>query len=339
MSWLQTYWYRKSLISFALLPLSWFYLLLSALRRNLYHSGILRGTRLSVPVVVVGNITVGGTGKTPLVIWLTKLLRRQGYKPGIVARGYRGRSKQWPVYVTAQSDPDQVGDEPVLLARSSACPVMAAPDRVLAARKLVDEHDCNIIVSDDGLQHYAMARDIEIAVIDGARRFGNGYCLPAGPLREPTTRLRRVHARVTNGPPRTGELGMRLQPLRFRSVKTPRSERPTDAFAGEQVHALAGIGNPSRFFQQLRELDIDPIERALPDHYRYQSQDIEFADDAPVIMTEKDAVKCQSFADQRCWYLEVEAQPDPALAEKILRLLKEMKPRGGDKTVTGIGNS
>jgi tetraacyldisaccharide 4'-kinase len=321
-SWLQTHWYRKSFVSFALLPLSWLYLLLSGVRRSLYRSGMLRRTRLSVPVVVVGNITVGGTGKTPLVIWLTELLRQQGYRPGIVARGYRGRSRQWPVYVRAQSDPDQVGDEPVLLARSG-CPVMAAPDRVLAARTLVDEHDCNIIVSDDGLQHYAMARDIEIAVIDGTRRFGNGYCLPAGPLREPTTRLRSVHARVTNGTPRAGELSMRLQPLRFRSVGAPDSERPIDAFAGEQVHALAGIGNPSRFFQQLRELDIDPIEHALPDHYRYRSQDIEFADDVPVIMTEKDAVKCQSFADQRCWYLEVEARPDPAFAEQILRLLQK----------------
>ncbi len=328
MSWLQTHWYRKSVVSFALLPLSWLYLLLSALRRNLYRSGVLRRTRLSVPVVVVGNITVGGTGKTPLVVWLSKLLRQQGYRPGIVARGYRGRSTQWPVFVTAQSDPDQVGDESVLLARSSACPVMAAPDRVLAARKLVEEHDCNVIVSDDGLQHYAMARDIEIAVIDGARRFGNGYCLPAGPLREPTTRLRDVHVRVTNGVPRAGELGMRLQPLCFRSVSAPGSERPTDAFGGERVHALAGIGNPARFFQQLRELDIDPIERALPDHYRYRPQDIEFTDDAPVIMTEKDAVKCQAFADQRCWYLEVEAQPDPALAEEILRLLSTVRRKG-----------
>jgi tetraacyldisaccharide 4'-kinase len=322
-SWLQTHWYRKSIVSFALLPLSWFYLLLSGLRRSLYRSGVLRRTRLSVPVVVVGNITVGGTGKTPLVVWLAKLLRRQGYRPGIVARGYGGRSTRWPVYVGAESDPDQVGDEPVLLARRSACPVMAAPDRVLAARKLMDRDDCNIIISDDGLQHYAMVRDIEIAVIDGTRRFGNGYCLPAGPLREPPTRLRAVHARVTNGVPRAGELGMRLKPLCFRSVSAPGSERATDAFAGKRVHALAGIGNPSRFFQQLRELDVDPIEQALPDHHRYRPQDIEFADGAPVIMTEKDAVKCRSFANQRCWYLEVEAQPDPALADEILRLLQK----------------
>lgn len=328
MSWLQTHWYRKSFVSFALLPVSWLYLLLSTLRRSLYSGGILRRTRLSVPVVIVGNITVGGTGKTPLVVWLSKLLQRQGYKPGIVARGYRGRATQWPVSVTAQSDPDQVGDEPVLLARSSGCPVMAAPDRVAAAQKLVNEHDCDIIVSDDGLQHYALARDIEIAVIDGARRFGNGYCLPAGPLREPTTRLRSVQARVANGTPRAGELGMRLQPLCFRSVGTPTSERSLDAFAGERVHALAGIGNPLRFFQQLRELDIDPMERALPDHYRYRPWDLEFADNAPVIMTEKDAVKCQSFADQRCWYLEVEARLDPALAEQVLQLLNTVRSKG-----------
>jgi tetraacyldisaccharide 4'-kinase len=327
-NWLQTHWYRKSIVSVALLPLSWVYLLLSGFRRGLYRNGVLRRTRLSVPVLVVGNITVGGTGKTPLVVWLAKLLRRQGYRPGIVARGYGGRSTQWPIYVSAESDPDQVGDEAVLLARASACPVMAAPDRVLAARKLLDEHDCNIIVSDDGLQHYALARDVEIAVIDGTRRFGNGYCLPAGPLREPPTRLRGVHARVANGAPRAGELGMRLQALCFRSVSAPGRQRPIGAFAGKRVHALAGIGNPARFFQQLRALDIDPIERALPDHYRYRPQDIEFADDAPVIMTEKDAVKCQPFADQRCWYLEVEAQPDPALAEQILRLVKTVRREG-----------
>lgn len=321
MHWLQTHWYRKSIVSFALLPLSWLYLSLSALRHGLYRVGVLRSTRLPVPVVVVGNISVGGTGKTPLVVWLAKLLRQQGYKPGIVARGYGGSSTQWPAYVTAQSDPAQVGDEPVLLARGSACPVMAAPNRALAASKLVDEHDCNIIISDDGLQHYAMARDVEIAVIDGARRFGNGYCLPAGPLREPPTRLRSVQARVTNGSPRSGELGMRLRPLCFKSVSAPVSELPTNAFAGKRVHALAGIGNPQRFFQQLRELDIDPIEHALPDHYRFRRQDLEFADAAPVIMTEKDAVKCQAFADQRCWYLAVEAQPDAALADEILRLL------------------
>jgi tetraacyldisaccharide 4'-kinase len=327
-NWLQTHWYRKSVVSFALLPLSWVYLLLSGLRRSLYRSGVLRRARLSVPVVVVGNITVGGTGKTPLVVWLVKLLRKQGYRPGIVARGYGGHSTHWPLHVSAESDPDQVGDESVLLARNSACPVVVAPDRVLAATKLLDEHDCNIIVSDDGLQHYAMARDVEIAVIDGTRRFGNGYCLPAGPLRESTTRLRNVHARVTNGTPRAGELGMRLQPVCFRSVSAPGRKRPTGGFAGQQVHALAGIGNPARFFQQLRELEIDPTERALPDHHRYRPQDIEFADDAPVIMTEKDAVKCRSFADQRCWYLEVEAQPDPALANEILRLLKTVRREG-----------
>jgi tetraacyldisaccharide 4'-kinase len=320
--WLQAHWYRKTIVSLVLLPVSWFYLSLVALRRALYRAGLIRATRVPVPVIVVGNITVGGTGKTPLVLWLAQYLQAQGYKPGIVSRGYGGRASAYPAYATAHSDPAEVGDEPLLLARHCACPVMVGPKRALAAHKLVDEHHCDVIISDDGLQHYAMARDIEIAVIDGWRRFGNGYCLPAGPLRESPARLRTVHVRVTNGTPRAGELGMHLRAVCFKSVIAPENERELGSFAGQRVHGLAGIGNPEQFFRQLHELNIEVVEHAFADHYRYRRQDIEFGDAAPVIMTEKDAVKCARFADQRHWYLVVTADPDPALAGEVLRLLR-----------------
>ena len=325
MGWLQAHWYRKTIVSFVLLPVSWLYLAVATLRRTLYRVGVIRATRIPVPVIVIGNITVGGTGKTPLVLWLAQCLQAQGYKPGVVSRGYGGRATNYPIYVTERSDPRQVGDEPVLLARHGACPVIVAPKRALAAQKLVAEHHCDVVISDDGLQHYAMARDFEVAVIDGERRFGNGYCLPAGPLRESPARLRAVHAQVTHGVPRTGELGMRLQAVCFRSLIVPDSKRDLASFAGQRVHALAGIGNPGRFFQQLRELKIDVVEHVFADHYFYRRQDIECGDDAPVIMTEKDAVKCQSFADQRHWYLVVEAEPDPALADKVLGFLRNQK--------------
>ncbi len=322
MGWLQAHWYRKTIVSLVLLPLSWLYLALVTLRRALYRAGLIRAERVPAPVIVIGNITVGGTGKTPLVLWLARRLQALGYKPGIVSRGYGGRAGNYPVYVTARSDPAEVGDEPLLLARHGVCPVMVGPKRILAARRLVDEHHCTVIISDDGLQHYPMARDLEIAVIDGERRFGNGYCLPAGPLRESLARLRAVQARVTNGTPRTGELGMQLRAVCFKSVSTPEKERDVNSFAGQRVHGLAGIGHPARFFRQLRQLDIDVVEHAYPDHYRYRREDIDFGDAAPVIMTEKDAVKCERFADQRHWYLAVEADPDPALAEEVVRLLQ-----------------
>jgi tetraacyldisaccharide 4'-kinase len=320
--WLQAHWYRKTIVSLVLLPVSWLYLALVTLRRALYRAGLIRVNRVPAPVIVIGNITVGGTGKTPLVSWLARRLQTLGYKPGIVSRGYGGRASNYPVYVTGRSDPAEVGDEPLLLARHGAWPVMVGPKRALAARKLVDEHHCDVIISDDGLQHYPMARDFEIAVIDGERRFGNGYCLPAGPLRESVARLRTVQARVTNGVPRPGELGMQLRAVCFKSVIRPENQRDLSNFAGQRVHGLAGIGYPERFFRQLHELDIDVVEHAYADHYDYRREDIEFGDAAPVIMTEKDAVKCEAFADQRHWYLAVEADPDPALAEEVLRLLR-----------------
>ncbi|MCC9002187.1 MAG: tetraacyldisaccharide 4'-kinase, partial [Candidatus Competibacter sp.] len=210
MHWLDRYGYSLNLVAVLLWPLSLLFGLVARIRRFLYRNNVLKSVGLSVPVIVVGNISVGGTGKTPLVAQLVELLRDAGYKPGVVGRGYGGQSTQWPRSVMADSDPVQVGDEPVLLARRCRCPVVVGPDRVVAAQLLYETYDCNVIISDDGLQHYRLRRDIEIAVVDGFRRFGNAACLPAGPLREPPSRLREVDFVVSNGAARGQEYLMSL---------------------------------------------------------------------------------------------------------------------------------
>lgn len=316
-------WYRPGPIPWVLLPFSWLYCLLVALRRLLYRVSILRRHRVSAPVIVVGNITVGGSGKTPLVIWLARHLRTLGYRPGIVTRGYGGRSKTWPRLVMADTGTAEVGDEPVLIARHAGCPVMADPDRVRAARALLTQQQCDLILSDDGLQHYRLARDIEIAVIDGERRFGNGFCLPAGPLREPIGRLQQADLTITLGAARAGEHRMDLVETGYRAVEGG-AVKPLDTFRGQHVHALAGIGNPGRFFGHLRKLGVQPSEHPFPDHYEYREADLRFGDNLPVIMTEKDAVKCRSFSGP-LWYLAVEAKPDVDFASALSARLKEVK--------------
>ena len=318
---LARHWYRASPVGVAFAPLGWLYCAVAMLRRALYSVGILKRVNLPVAVIVVGNITLGGTGKTPLVIWLAHWLRRHGYRPGIVTRGYGGRARDWPQVVHAESDPALVGDEPILLARHAASPVVADPDRVRAARTVI-AGGCDVVISDDGLQHYRLARDVEIAVLDGDRRFGNGRCLPAGPLREPLGRLAAVDARVTNGAAQAGELAMQLVETRFRALDSDR-DWPVTEFRGRRAHAVAGIGNPQRFFDHLRRLGVEIIEHAFADHHRFTPADLAFGDDLPILMTEKDAVKCAAFADARMAYLAVEAQPDPRLGELVLGKLKE----------------
>lgn len=293
-------------------------------RCQLYKDGWLRTTRLPLPVIIVGNVTVGGTGKTPLALWLARRLQQQGWRPGIVTRGYKGRSRRWPQRVLPESDTWLVGDEPVLLARRSGCPVVADPDRPRGAQALLDL-GCNVVVSDDGLQHYRLARDLEIAVIDGERRFGNGRCLPAGPLREPLARLDVVDARVvTQGNARSGEWEMTLKPTGFHRIDGA-EHRPLEAFRSETVHAVAGIGHPERFFAQLRALGVRIIEHPFPDHYPFASNDLRFGDALAVVMTEKDAVKCRGFPLERAWYLAVAAEPDPRFAEWFDNRLLELR--------------
>ncbi len=307
-----------------LLPLSWLFSLLVKFRRALYLRGIFKSERLPVPVIVIGNITVGGSGKSPLVVWLARHLKQLGYRPGIVARGYGGNAKHWPQQVRKDSDPRSVGDEPVMIARLSGCPMSVGPKRAVAARALLQHHDCNIIISDDGLQHYALARDIEIAVVDGYRRHGNGFSIPAGPLREPVSRLDEVSLIIAKGKARHGEHLMTYQLGDALSVKDGRTMRQLSDFEVRTVHAVAGIGNPDDFFTMLRRSGLKIIEHAFPDHYRFRREDIEFNDGKPVLMTQKDAVKCESFAGSRDWFVPIEAELKESFIQRFNRMVSEL---------------
>ena len=290
------------------------------IRRTLYLRGILPRYRAPVSVIVVGNLTVGGAGKTPCVIWLCEALRAAGLTPGVVSRGYGGKATEWPQAVVAESDVALVGDEPVLIAARTGCAVYVAPNRPQAVRALLAaQPDVDVIVSDDGLQHYALERDIEIVVIDGARRFGNEYCLPAGPLRESLTRLESVDFRICNsGTARAGEKSMQLVMAQARNLVRPDWTCHLNELAGTRVHTLAGIGHPSRFFNQLRAAGLDIIEHPFPDHHPFRASDIYFDDEFPVLMTEKDAVKCAQFADMQHWAVPVQAQMEAGFARELI---------------------
>ena len=285
---------------------------LVSLRRQLYQLGILPSQRFPVPVIVVGNITVGGTGKTPLVIWLANHLRSLGYKPGIISRGYKGRATQWPLTVSADSNPAFVGDEAALIVRRTASPMVVDPNRCQAIERLLaDNTDCDIVIADDGLQHYALQRDIEIVVTDGSRGFGNSMMLPVGPMREPKTRLRSVDYVITNGVVLPNAYPMSVSGKTLINLGNAEQQSPLSDWQGRQVHALAAIGNPERFFTLLRGVGMQVIEHRFMDHHAFTLSDLQFDRDWPVVMTEKDAVKCAEYIQQldpeRFWYLPVDA--------------------------------
>jgi tetraacyldisaccharide 4'-kinase len=326
--WLERHWQRVTWMSVLLYPASLLFRALVAVRRAAYSAGILPSRRVPVPVIIVGNITVGGTGKTPLALWLAEFLARQGRRPGIVSRGHQS-AIGGPHPVAPDGDPARFGDEPVLLARRSGCPVWIGRDRVAAARALLEAHPaCDTLISDDGLQHYRLQRDVELLVIDGARRLGNRWMLPAGPLREPPSRLREADALVVNGEAaRFGDhepaLSMRLEGATFLSVLNPARSVGPEHFRGHAVHAVAGIGHPPRFFAHLRSLGIDFEAHAFEDHHAFTPHDLAFADAEAILMTEKDAVKCAAFASEKCWALRVDAVPDAALGALVLRKLRQ----------------
>jgi tetraacyldisaccharide 4'-kinase len=316
-SWLNRIWYGGSPPPWWLTPLSVIYGSLSGARRFAYGRHLLPSTPLACPVIVVGNLTVGGTGKTPLVCWLAEQLTQLGHRPGIVTRGYRGSARA-PRLVLPTDTPDSVGDEAVLLARRSRVPVATGRNRPAAAQLLINA-GCDIIVSDDGLQHYALQRDCEIVVIDGDRQFGNERLLPAGPLRETPARLAHADAVVVNG----GEARLADGALRMRLLATSAvamkygTAKPLREFSGAPVHAIAAIGNPQRFFAMLRAIGISVLEHPLPDHAKLRIDDISFADDLAVLMTEKDAVKCRDIAGPHHWYVPVSVAFAPGDAEKL----------------------
>lgn len=327
-------WYRERAPASLLAPLAWSYGALMRARRRAYASGWARTERAGRPVVVVGNLTVGGTGKTPLTIWLARELSARGLRVGIVSRGYGGRGAG-PQEVRPDSDWRQVGDEPLLIARHTGCATVVAKDRVAGARALA-AGGADLILADDGLQHLRLGRECEIVVVDGARGLGNGHLLPAGPLREPLTALPAPDAVVVNGVAEHGSLaaafagyaalrpagpplGMRLVPQKALRLDGQGTPRPLREFGGGAVHAVAGIGNPARFFRELRVEGIEVIEHAFPDHHRFTARELAFADSAPVLMTEKDAVKCAAFADSRLWYVPVAAQFPERDGNELLR--------------------
>jgi len=308
----ERHWYRLSWLSLALAPFALVFGAVTALRRRAYRAGWLRAERLPVPVVVVGNLVAGGTGKTPLVLWLVDALRARGFRPGVVSRGYRG-ANEVPREVPPTGDPTRFGDEPILLAERSGAPVWIGRDRVRAARALLAAHpQCDLLVCDDGLQHYRLARDVEIAVED-ERGHGNGLLLPAGPLREQPARP--VDAVVLNGAPaRDDAFAMRLEPAGFRRVGDPGASVPLESLRRKRLHAVAGIGNPKRFFATLEALGLAFAAHAFPDHHAYAAGDLEYDECDAVLMTEKDAVKCRGFARDDLLALRVEARVDERLA-------------------------
>ncbi|HET7609139.1 MAG TPA: tetraacyldisaccharide 4'-kinase [Gammaproteobacteria bacterium] len=315
-------WYGKSPMRYLLWPVAAVYRALSRLRREAYRRGWRAAVEVPVPVIVVGNVSVGGTGKTPFVIWLADQLKQRGRKVGIVTRGYRGKGKEWPRAVSADSDPQEVGDEPVLLARRTRCPVVAGPDRVACVRALLEDERVDVVLSDDGLQHYRLARAFEIAVVDGARGMGNGLCLPAGPLREPPSRLQEVDAIVVNGEG-WGHAGV----FRADAVVTrvyhlkDGAERSLESFRNKPVHAVAGIGNPQRFFDLLLDADLDVDAHPLEDHAEITLDELTFEEPGAVLITEKDAVKCEHLKANGVWCVVVDFKFDADSAARLMRLV------------------
>ncbi|MDP4030466.1 MAG: tetraacyldisaccharide 4'-kinase [Gallionella sp.] len=379
---LQYHWYRITPLHLILLPVSLLFRALVALRRALYRSSILQSHQLAVPVIVIGNISAGGTGKTPLTLALAQQLAGRGWHPLIVSRGYGGTAQQ-PQQVNADSDARQVGDEPLLMARRNLCPVWIGKDRAAAAQAALQAHpQCDVVLCDDGLQHYRLRREAEVAVVDGERGIGNGFMLPAGPLREPVSRLKTVDAVVVNGvqspspasgggergvehktgfesarppssptlPPLAGEgsktaasriesgtrglpgsaqaainayqYEMRLSGEVFYNLLAPDKTAAAGHFHALNNHAVAGIGHPQRYFRHLQSLGVPFTPHAFPDHHSYSANDLAFAGCDALLLTEKDAVKCAAFADERYWVLRVEAQIDPALVDHLLRKIE-----------------
>lgn len=362
-AWLTRQWQRNSVWQIFLRPVSWLFRLLVAMRRALYRVGWLKSFSSGVPVIIVGNISVGGTGKTPLVLALVEMLTRQGMHCGIITRGYNRLadvSNDTPIHITPNLPIGiVVSDEATLLARRAGVPVYASANRVEAAAALLQSHpDVDVIISDDGLQHYRLRRDIEICVIDGARGLGNGALLPAGPLREPASRLEVVDAIVVNrsaidpvikpdrrgrewpqgpigramaSPARqsTAQFDVTLANEKFINLQSDRHLDMSEALAafhGKRIHALAGIGNPQRFFSHLAALGMEPnTTQPFPDHHDYRADDFSGVEAAIILMTEKDAVKCAAFADERMWFMQVDAVLPPDFGDFILSKLHQHK--------------
>lgn len=319
-------WYQNHPIKWLLLPLNLVFYVISATRRLLYRLRLLPQPDLSIPVVIVGNIGVGGNGKTPMVIYLVEQLKAKGYKVGVISRGYGGEKRSSPLLLDNASTPSQVGDEPVLIFQRCKIPTVVSSDRVAGVKQLIAQ-GCNIVISDDGLQHYRLKRDVELVIVDGKRRFGNGWLLPAGPLREGLWRLNTVDKVIVNsGKAFANEQKMSLVADSLIHVKTGEVLTLKDFFEKHQknsgVNAMAGIGNPQRFFTTLSELGFNiNFAQEFVDHHDFIASDFNTFNEQPLLMTEKDAVKCQQFAPENSWYLPVNAYFDQGQGEQIIELI------------------
>ncbi|CEN55537.1 tetraacyldisaccharide 4'-kinase [Candidatus Methylopumilus turicensis] len=330
--WLEQYWYSDNASFwrlFAVFP-SFLLATLVRFRRFLYQTGLVSSWRSPVPVIVVGNVTVGGTGKTPLVIWLAEQLQAKGYSPGIISRGYGGAATQI-TEVTKDTSAALVGDEPLLMAMRTSCPVWIGKKRPAVIRSLLKAHpQCDVIISDDGLQHYALKRDFEIVMVDGVRRYGNGAMLPFGPMREPASRVIEADALVVNGGDSDmseGEYLMRLNGEIFHTLNDMTHTAIAKDFEAKQIHAVAGIGNPARFFNQLRQLGLTFVEHAFPDHHPFSLADLQINGAEVILMTEKDAVKCSKFALKNIWVLPVQAHIELGLENKVVERINSFYGR------------
>ena len=317
-------WYGKHPAAIFLAPVGYLYEAFVLVRRLAYKSGLFGIHHAELPVIVIGNLSTGGTGKTPLVIWLALKLKEFGFRPGVIARGYRGVASSWPQQVRPDSDPIVVGDEAVLIAKRTSLPVAVGPKRVECIEALEKYSDVDIIVSDDGLQHYAMARDIEIVVLDGVRRFGNGACIPAGPLREPLTRLKQVDLVATVGLAGRNEFAIAYSLSRLCLVCDPDRVVLLQDFSSKEVHAVAGIGDPERFFALLRRNGFRVTPHPFPDHHSFTPADLDFADRKPILMTEKDAVKCAHFCNELLWSVALDVELPEAFEHRIKIMLKRI---------------
>lgn len=338
-NWLYRAWSRPYSWLTLLKPLEWLYRGVVKRKFKRFQQAPELSYQAAVPVVIVGNITVGGTGKTPMILWLIEYCKQQQLSVGVISRGYGAKPPAYPWAVSTSDSAAIAGDEPLLISQRSQVPVVIDPDRAQAARYLTEHYDVQLILSDDGLQHYRLARDCELVLIDGQRQLGNGYCLPCGPLREPAERLSSVDAVLFNGAcDSAASFAFQVEPAAFIHLKT--GERfSLDHFPqGQAVHAVAGIGNPQRFFNTLTALGYQAIPHAFADHAVFTGEEFNFADDLPVIMTEKDAVKCRAFAADNWWYLAVDARPTANFvawwAEKLTELLQLPKEEqvNGSKT-------
>lgn len=322
-------WYAGHPALSLLRPLEWLYRAVVQRKRARFLAGEGAIYRAPVPVVVVGNITVGGTGKTPMILWLIEHCRRQGLRVGVVSRGYGAQPPQLPWRVQADQAASVAGDEPLLIVQRSGVPLMIDPDRSRAVAALLAAEPLDLILSDDGLQHYRLARDLELVLIDAARGLGNRHCLPAGPLREPVERLQSVDALLYNGA--SGDLqdgyGFTLQPRCLVNLRSGEQQPLSHFPAGQALHAVAGIGNPQRFFNTLEGLHWRPVAHAFADHAPYSAELLSFSPALPVLMTEKDAVKCRAFAADDWWYLAVDAEPSAAFVVWFDQQLQRLVPR------------